>query len=632
MQKIRDTTKIISEIPFLAEGVALLAGFVFLLQTMKNADIMTSILDEGAYLYKGYLYLTGQYTLYQPYGPWGNHMPLSFLIPGVIQRFFGPGLRSGRYFAIFLAGLTLLGLWILVRRLGNRWWAALLIVIVAWSPTYSTYYSTAVSQVLVACMLVWSLVFVVGKNRPLWQIAIGSVIAGMLFMTRINMAIALPILIIYVFWQHGTRAGFVSAIAGILTVIIGHALYWSDILQMWARWLPRSLTPFLDNWRIPSKYTKYLQPELPSNTRLRSLLQGIRFHYTAIIGLLAALLLWSTRKMSKDRENFRTSVFLIALFIILFALHLLPTLLLDYCPYCIATYLAFFSLLGLLVIVSTFPHWQPVKSKWRALLAIGIILALTTGIAYDAFEQTGDWFLQIPVPRFTWGILGTHRSVTLSSVLINKFHLEEKFLRRAFPAIGGLLIGTSFVTLTFLASHIITRIEKRNNHIPASKISNFTYQSMVILLLVGTILYPTKLIAGNIRENECGNDIIMSHELVGEQLREIVPPGSLVYWFGESAVSLLYLPRIEIYPPQLNDSTTYYKDGDSDILLKFGAWNPELKQRWLDEADFILIEARFLKGSLKKTLKSSYYEEIQSTSPLYSCRPDSRIRIFHKKP
>jgi len=122
--KPSDIAKKLSEVPFFAEGIALISGVIFTFRTWENSNRITSILDEGAYLYKGYLYLIGKYFPYKPYGPWGNHMPFSFLIPGLIQKYIGPGLRTGRYFAIFLAGLAILGLWILVRRLSNRWRAA----------------------------------------------------------------------------------------------------------------------------------------------------------------------------------------------------------------------------------------------------------------------------------------------------------------------------------------------------------------------------------------------------------------------------------------------------------------------------------------------------------------------------
>jgi len=103
-------------------------------QMFVFAHTQESVLDEGAYLYKGYLFATGQYTIYQPYGPWSNHMPLAFLIPGYVQQFFGPGIRTGRYFSIFLTGLTLLGVWLLARRLGNKWWAAAAMLVIAIDP------------------------------------------------------------------------------------------------------------------------------------------------------------------------------------------------------------------------------------------------------------------------------------------------------------------------------------------------------------------------------------------------------------------------------------------------------------------------------------------------------------------
>ena len=94
---------------WLAEVMAVLGGIWFLIQTIIYALTQESILDEGAYLYKGYLFATGQYVPYQAYGPWTNHMPLSFMIPGWIQLILGPGLRTGRYFAIAMAGLLLIG-------------------------------------------------------------------------------------------------------------------------------------------------------------------------------------------------------------------------------------------------------------------------------------------------------------------------------------------------------------------------------------------------------------------------------------------------------------------------------------------------------------------------------------------
>jgi hypothetical protein len=54
---------------------------------------------------------------------------------------------------------------------------------------------------------------------------------------------------------------------------------------------------------------------------------------------------------------------------------------------------------------------------------------------------------------------------------------------------------------------------------------------------------------------------------------------------------MLYLPGRDTYPPQINDGSTSCIGGDTDEFSRHGLWNEELNDRWLQEADFILIEA-----------------------------------------
>jgi hypothetical protein len=119
MQKPHDLNKKVM-LTWLPALLAALGALLYFLQLIHFSQTQESVLDEGAYLYKGLLFVSGQYSLYQPYGPWSNHMPLAFLIPGVVQVLFGPGILAGRAFAILLAMFTLLGIWILARRFGGR--------------------------------------------------------------------------------------------------------------------------------------------------------------------------------------------------------------------------------------------------------------------------------------------------------------------------------------------------------------------------------------------------------------------------------------------------------------------------------------------------------------------------------
>ena len=201
--------------PWIAEAIAFLGAIVYVIQSWIYAHTQASILDEGAYLLKGLMYARGQYYPYQDYGFWTNHMPLSFLIPGYAQVLFGPGIRTGRYLALSLGALMVLGAWILARRLGGRWWALGAVWLLALNIHLIKIYSVFATQGLIACMLVWVLVLTLGPDRPPWQLYLGTILAGLTFLTRINMAPVLPLVIIYIFWQYGKKIGLWSFFIGV---------------------------------------------------------------------------------------------------------------------------------------------------------------------------------------------------------------------------------------------------------------------------------------------------------------------------------------------------------------------------------------------------------------------------------
>ncbi|MHC1783118.1 MAG: hypothetical protein AB9891_10260 [Anaerolineaceae bacterium] len=158
---------------FLAACLTAAAGAVaFLGQSTVYIFQLPSTLDEGNYLYKGYLFATGTAWPYQDYGVWTNKMPFAFLIPGWVQSIFEPGIRTGRYFAVFLGLLMLLGLWILGRRLGGKWWAAGVVLAIALNPGMIRMLDQALSEGLVVCQLVWVFVLIMAKRRSLWQIIV----------------------------------------------------------------------------------------------------------------------------------------------------------------------------------------------------------------------------------------------------------------------------------------------------------------------------------------------------------------------------------------------------------------------------------------------------------------------------
>jgi hypothetical protein len=383
----------LTSIPWLAEVIALLGSFWYLIQSWGYAHTQASVLDEGLYLYKGYLFVSGKYWPFQDFGPLTNHMPLAFLIPGYVQKLFGFGIRTGRYFSIALGMLMLLGLWVVARRLGGRWWATIAVWVVALNPMFSKLYSVAVPQVLIAFLLMWMLVLTLDEARPAWQLVLGSVIAGLILLTRINLAPVLPILLIYIWWQHGLKACIPAATAGILTVAIGHIVYWPNILKLWAEWLPSSLTPFLEPWRAMGGGELFWNPIFTSRARFESFFEGVRLYFVPIVAVLSVWLLWPTRENLKRKTSFKIGVFLSVLFGTLFLLHAWASIGLDYCVSCFRRYLAFFCPLGIVLIISAFDMMSTKFSRARQGLIVSIIMIFLCSIyANQLLPRNGFWY------------------------------------------------------------------------------------------------------------------------------------------------------------------------------------------------------------------------------------------------
>jgi hypothetical protein len=243
--------KRLREHAWLAHGLAILGALLYFVQAWTYAHIQTTFVDEGGYLYVGDLYLRGILRPFQDFGPARWYPPLAYLIPGQIGRWFGASLLTGRVFSVICGLLMLVALWLLARRFGGKWWGAAIIWSLTLAPISIQVYSLALSQALVACMLVWSLFFVLGEKCPLWQIVTGSLLSGLVLMTRHNLFPLVPLLVAYVFWQHGRKAGWWSLAGSLFPILVIQAFYWPNILQLWAVWLPAGWTPFLNAYRFP---------------------------------------------------------------------------------------------------------------------------------------------------------------------------------------------------------------------------------------------------------------------------------------------------------------------------------------------------------------------------------------------
>ena len=610
-----------------AEVVALGGGIVYLLIALNILDTKRSFLDEGLYLYKGLLFLSGRYTPYEDYGLWTNHMPLAFLIPGLIQHLFGAGLRTGRFFAIVLGLFMLLGLWILVRRLGGKWWAAGIVWAMALSPAEIKLYTLAISQGMIACMFVWALALTLGENRHNWQIALGALLAGTIILTRENMFLVLLVIIIYSFWQHGKKAGVVATLIGILTVILGHAFFWPNILKIWANWLPRSLTPFLDTYRL---ITTGAHAAWPASERgfyeaqLMNFWLTIRLHPLAFWGAFITWLLWPKRE-EWERSSYRIAVCLSGLFILLWVEHLIVAFSEATCVDCILLYVGFFDFLGLLLLVISFPFLQRKPTVARQVFIMLFIVLAAGCIAASAFEDISNPILNLQIPRIrSMQILpGT---TALWTTIENKFGLAYRMQRFLLPTIVGLLFGI----VILLLGGILLRIRRVRSR-TRSGIS-YGFLTLNLFLIITLLLSPTVLLSKGNDFYACGPGTLEAYETAGAKIHSVIGSNVQVYWEGRSGAIFLYLPGVEIYPPQLNHWHSLFIGGDPDALLRMSRWNIELGRKWLGEADYILIEGPWLQEWEKEVLQSGNYERLAASPALGNCKEASRIYVYRKKP
>jgi len=611
--------------PWVPQVLALLGALLYLIQAWHYAHTTIPGLDEGSYLFKGYLYLHGVYEPFEPYGPLTNKSPFAFLIPGFAQYIFGTGLRTGRYFAIFLGLLTVLGTWITARRWTGKWLAAASVWAFALSPTIIKIHAITASEVIIASMLAWMCVLVLAEERPLWQIVLGSILGACAVLTRQNMIVVLPLLVLYVFWQHGRQKGIASFVSASVIFLAVHIYYWPNILTIWAPWLPDSLTPFLNPFRLPAEATPIWKPTNDFWNRVIAFFQGIRYHFIPAVGSMFALIIFSRQRDWKSDPVMRAAVFLALSYFTLFAMHAWAAVASQYesysCVYCFTPYLTFFDPLGMILSVLAVSVVRKNKpSLVIQILAVLLILTVSTGMGLSSFDNVGASILNLPVPRMRGGqfLPGT---TALVDFITNKFGLALPLIKRYLASVIGL--GAAFGAL--LIAFIISRRAKDIQNRPA-----FIFILLNVFLVMGLILSPV-LHAGGSRA-DCEQDMLYANEQLGAHLASVIPADSLVYWDGGlSFAPMVYVPQARVFPPQINDGYTYRIGGDTDTLFRFSHWNSELNEQWVKSADVFIIEAKRY-SNWKAFFNPQEFEEYQKPATDPSCEDGSGLRIFHRLP
>jgi hypothetical protein len=601
--------------PFAAFAASLA---LFPAQALVYIHQLPSTLDEGNYLYKGYLFVIGVIQPFQPYGVWTNKMPFAFWIPGAAQALFSPGLMTGRLFAVFLGLVTLVALWWFVRREAGIWWAAAAVAVIAINPGIIRMNAQALSEGVVCCLLMSAVAVGVGRDRKLWQLLVGSLLFAATILTRENTLPVFGLYIIYVVVEYGWKKALLAAIPAVILLAVIHAIYWPDIVtNIWLPWIPK---PF-KNWFPHLPYAEAIwKPEISTISRLYSFWQGVRYHFAMLFGLVVLLVLWPDKAGWRKTSSFRTVIFLLVTTLFMTAAHAWAALWKDYCVFCFGLYLNFFSILGVALIAVAAPLFRLKTSTRDDGFLIQAILLTGAGIGFGAHQELDDWLMQLTIPRMK-NLQILPGSTELWRALSNKFGYTFDELSQIIPTVAGLLAAVVFL---LIASLVYLRLKKRFTGVSWGAFTLLTF------FVIGLLLSPTPLF-GNAPEPDCGGDVISTTEAAGKYLASVIPPGSTIFWEGGlSPAPLLYVPGIKIYGAQLNDGYSFRKGGNSDELYRYGFWNEELSKQWMNESDYLLIVDYGYKQGYNTVIDLDKFEELPITGYIATCRDNSRIHTFKR--
>ncbi len=620
MQRLTASLKRIFALSWMPSLVSLSGGVVYVLQALNIARTKTSFLDEGMYLYKGWLFLAGQQIPYADYGVQTNHSILSYLIPGLSQTLFGRGLDTGRYFMIFLSLFTLLGLWVFARRWGNAWWAAGIVWVMALNPAEIKLYTLAISEGPVAAMLIWILVLTVGEKRLLWEILLGSALTSALVLTRETMAFVPPILFLYIFWQHGWKTGLYSMLCSAVFFIGGNLFYFPDNLKLWAgRVIPQFMSPFLGAWRLPDSAMGEGLGEYEQSNLYRMVLYfflTFRQHFVSMVSAVVVWLLWPAGLKKPLSERVRAAIFLSALFLVLFIAHLQASFFGEYCISCILLYIGYCNFIGLMLLVVAAPFLTKEISRARMFVIFTVMVILVLGIGFSSHEDVSSDFAKVMIERLD--------GVRVWNIMLYLTKLPHLILFR----LSFVLATSLFVLVVGGIAFRVVYVQLRKKQGSGGKIGAVAVNAF---LIVGLILSPTKILGNGNDFFYCdGTDVFASYERAGRDLRDVIEPGSKIYWEGRIPAIFLYLPDVQVYGPQLNHVHYYVNGGDADTLRRFGYWNDTLAEQWLANADYILVQETEMVYLTKEMLESGKYVHVLNAPKAEKCRWESIIQVYQR--
>ena len=606
--------------------LSVLAIILYLVQAAYYMHHIQPVMDESTYLLKGKWFIDGTYQPFQEYGPITNKPPLSFISLGISQILFGPGLASGRILAIIFSSLMLIGLWLVVDRLSGKWWALFSITLFILSPAWIIYFSRAMTQVVSSMLVVWSLFFLLVKNKSSWAPYAGVILAALTTMIRQNMLPFFGLVLLYLIWVNGFKKGLRFVLAGIIAFILCNAIYWPKIYPaIWAPQLPafiNSTIYFLagiSSSRAALGGLPLLNKDFSIVDEIQVFFDGVRYFFIPFLCTVAAFILIPTKSLFLEKK-YRMVAFLSVSFAALIGIHFLASISQNNFLYSYPAYFAFYLPVGL-ILVPLLLKSLPGKPMWFSTLAFALLLLIiAAGIGLSLRQELAQPLMQLHVPSLKSPFHGQYE---LWDVLSSRFNVPYSTQAYILPVAAGLVFGLFLLFLSFMVWILLKKIHK-----PIHYLSSILY----VLVFVGLILSPTFILAGQGSIGICQNDVLLRNEEIGKRLQSKINPGALVYWEGTIPTPLLYLNEFKYFPIQLNMEFNYLIGGDPAVLERDGFWNDELAQRWIKDADYLILSPE---SAQKRAIETdpqyiNLFSLVDRTESVNPCTNSTYLLIYEK--
>ena len=604
--------------------LSILAIILYIVQATYYMHHIQPVMDESTYLLKGKWFIDRTYQPFQDYGPLTNKPPISFIALGISQILFGPGLESGRILAIIFSVIMLIGLWLAVNRLSGKWWALFSITLFILSPAWIIYYSRAMTQVISSLLVAWSLFFILGENKRTWASYVGVILAALTTMIRQNMLPFFGLVLIYMIWENGFKKGLRFVLVGIIVFILCNAIYWPKIYTAMAPQLPtfiNSTIHFLTGISILQSASGFplLNKDFSIVDEIQVFFDGVRYFFIPFISTIAAFIVIPPQSLFLEKK-FRMVAFLAVSFASLTVIHFITSIGQNNFLYSYPAYLAFYLPVGIILVPLLFKSFPRQHPRFSTITFTVVLLIIAAGIGLSLRQDISQTLMRLHVPSLKSLFHGEYE---LWDVLLSRFNIPNSTQAYLLPVLAGLVFG-----LFLLAFSLIVWIILRKYHKP------FHYLSILMfaVIFIGLFLSPSFILAGKGSIGICQNDVLLRNENIGERLQSKIKPGALVYWEGTIPTPLLYLTKNKFFPVQLNMQFNYIIGGDPDILERNGYWNDELAQRWIKDADYLILSPETAQKRAVETDSQyknlfSLYDITESVNP---CNSSTYLLVYKK--